>query len=84
MGTKEEKLPIRHVTGYHGALRPLQVIGGRCITCQEMVWVDVPFQGEEREYQFTDYQHLSCIPIPAKTSVSDSEWHESAKRTYGN
>jgi len=57
MGVKEELLGKRVLFGYAGQLRPGQVIGGICQSCQVPVWINLP---ENLAVSSTEYMHFSC------------------------
>lgn len=48
MGFKEDTLTVRIVKGYSGQTRPMQVLGGPCIVCKAVVWIDRPKTNGQR------------------------------------
>ncbi len=58
MGSKEDRLPTRYLFGFAGQMRPLQVIGGKCVKCHEEVWID--HTPTDKQYRETLVVHHGC------------------------
>lgn len=59
MGVREDGLPTRLVRGFSGKIRPLQTVGGKCDTCLEDVWIDLP-PSTQQQFLKTKVRHWAC------------------------
>lgn len=60
MGTKEETSPIQFVRGYHDAIQPTQVMGGKCCICDKPVYTGVTKNTKTPSSNITKFIHWGC------------------------